>query len=172
LCKGSVKIGTFSSDGREVLKHIAHPLTLLGELALAGETHRRDFARILNEDALLLVVPIARMRSLMQENPNFAMHVLQHIGNRLLQTERRMESLIFQDARTRIIQFLKESASKRGRRVGFEWLLKHSLTQQDIANITGTSRQTVTSVLNELRKENLIHFNRRSILIRDLALLA
>ncbi|MDF1867710.1 MAG: helix-turn-helix domain-containing protein [Saprospiraceae bacterium] len=46
-------------------------------------------------------------------------------------------------------------------------LLKHCLTQQDIANITGTSRQTVTSVLNDLKKENLIHFNRRTILIRD-----
>ncbi|MFT5763438.1 MAG: CRP/FNR family cyclic AMP-dependent transcriptional regulator, partial [Saprospiraceae bacterium] len=84
----------------------------------------------------------------------------------------RLESLIFKDARTRIIEFLKDSAEKRGRRVGYEMLLKHSLTQQDIANLTGTSRQTVTSVLNELRKSDLIYFNRRSILIRDMAKLA
>ncbi|MEO1713645.1 MAG: helix-turn-helix domain-containing protein [Bacteroidota bacterium] len=51
-------------------------------------------------------------------------------------------------------------------------LVKHCLTQQDIANITGTSRQTVTSVLNDLKKENLIYFNRRSILIRDMAKLS
>ena len=47
-------------------------------------------------------------------------------------------------------------------------LLKHSLTHQDIANITCTSRQTVTLVLNDLRKENLIYFNRGRILVRDM----
>jgi CRP-like cAMP-binding protein len=52
--------------------------------------------------------------------------------------------------------------------VGYEMLVKHSLTQQDIANLTGTSRQTVTSVLNDLRKSDLIYFNRKSILIRDM----
>ena len=95
------------------------------------------------------------------------------IGNRLRRAENRLESLIFKDARTRIIDFLKDSAEKRGSKIGIdEMLVKHSLTQQDIANITGTSRQTVTSVLNDLKKLNLIHFTRRSILIRDLRKLA
>ncbi len=94
------------------------------------------------------------------------------LGDRLRQVENRLESLIFKDARRRIIDFLKESASRQGKRVGYEMLIKHSLTQQDIANITGTSRQTVTSVLNDLRRANLIYFNRRSILIRDLAKLS
>ncbi|MFZ2897474.1 MAG: Crp/Fnr family transcriptional regulator [Saprospiraceae bacterium] len=172
LVKGSIKIGAFSSDGREVLKAISHPISVFGELGLVGETTRREFARTINEETQLVSVPISEVQKLMERNSALGMSVLDHIGSRLLQIERRMESLIFQDARTRIIQFLKDSAAKRGRRVGFEWLFKHSLTQQDIANITGTSRQTVTSVLNELRKENLIHFNRKSILIRDLARLS
>lgn len=172
LVKGTVKIGAFSSDEREVLKAIIHPLSVFGELGLVGEKTRREFARTINEETQLVCVPIREVQKLMERNTALGMSVLDHIGSRLLQIERRMESLIFQDARTRIIQFLKESAAKRGRRVGFEWLFKHSLTQQDIANITGTSRQTVTSVLNELRKDNLIHFNRKSILIRDLARLS
>ena len=76
---------------------------------------------------------------------------------------------MFKDARERIIDFLKDSAKKQGKRVGFETLIRHCYTQQDIANITGTSRQTVTSVMNDLKKSNLIYFNRRSILIRDMA---
>jgi CRP-like cAMP-binding protein len=83
-----------------------------------------------------------------------------------------MESLIFKDARTRIVDFIKDSVSDRGQRVGYEMLLRHSLTHQDIANITCTSRQTVTLVLNELRKLDLIYFNRGKILVRDLARLA
>ncbi|MCB9284538.1 MAG: Crp/Fnr family transcriptional regulator [Lewinellaceae bacterium] len=172
LEKGTVKIGTFASDGREALKSVCHPVTLFGELGLVGETHRQEFARTLQVENRLIAISIVEFRKIMRSNHSLCLQVLDQVGARLLQVEKRMESLIFQDARSRIVQFLKESASNRGRRVGFEWLFKHSLTQQDIANITGTSRQTVTSVLNELRKENLIHFNRRSILIRDLARLA
>jgi CRP-like cAMP-binding protein len=51
-------------------------------------------------------------------------------------------------------------------------LLKHQLTHQDIANITCTSRQTVTLVLNELKKSDLIYFNRGKILVRDMASLS
>ncbi|MEM9023947.1 MAG: helix-turn-helix domain-containing protein, partial [Bacteroidota bacterium] len=61
-----------------------------------------------------------------------------------------------------------ETAQERGRRVGDEWLLKHQLTHQDIANLTATSRQTVTIVLNELKEKDLIHFDRKSILIHDI----
>ena len=93
-------------------------------------------------------------------------------GSRLMRAENKLESLIFKDARTRIIDFIKDSVNLRGRRVGYEMLLKHSLTHQDIANITCTSRQTVTLVLNELKKSDLIYFNRGKILVRDMARLA
>jgi CRP/FNR family transcriptional regulator, cyclic AMP receptor protein len=93
-------------------------------------------------------------------------------GNRLMRAESKLESLIFKDARTRIVEFIKDSVSKTGRKVGLEMLLKHSLTHQDIANITCTSRQTVTLVLNELRKSDLIYFNRGKILVRDMTRLA
>jgi CRP-like cAMP-binding protein len=97
---------------------------------------------------------------------------MQLFGSRLLRAENKLESLIFKDARTRIIDFIKDSVNSRGRRIGYEMLLKHSLTHQDIANITCTSRQTVTLVLNELRKSDLIYFNRGKILVRDMAKLA
>ena len=108
----------------------------------------------------------------MRSNHLLSVKILNLIGERLRRAENRLEALIFKDARTRIVDFLKDTASRRGRRVGYETLVKHSMTQQDIANLTGTSRQTVTSVLNELRKSNLIYFNRKSILIRDIANLA
>lgn len=77
--------------------------------------------------------------------------------------------MVLKDAKTRVIDFLKGLLTKQGRKVGFEMLIKHSFTQQDIANITGTSRQTVTSVLNELKKSKSIQFNRNTILVRDMA---
>ena len=108
----------------------------------------------------------------MDRNPQLAMGVISMIGLKLRQTENQLESLIFKDARGRIIDFIRENAHACGRQVVLETLLKHSLTQQDIANYTGTSRQTVTAVLNDLRKTNKIYFTRNSILIRDISALA
>lgn len=171
LVKGIVKIGAQYDDGREVIKHVLYPMAMFGELSLVGEERRQDFA-IAMEDTHLFTLRAESFRRLMQTNPDLSMRLLTFIGNRLRRTESRLESLILKDARERIIDFLRDSAMKQGKRIGYEMLIKHCLTQQDIANITGTSRQTVTSVLNELKKSNLIYFNRRSILIRDLAKLS
>ncbi len=168
LIKGTIKIGTHSSDGKEVIKAILHPLAMFGEMSIVGEEKRQDFARAMNGEVQYFTLKVEDFHKLMKTNHNLSLKVLSLIGERLRKAENRLEALVFKDARTRIIDFLRDNAERRGRRVGYEMLFKHSLTQQDIANITGTSRQTVTSVLNELRKENLIYFNRKSILIRDM----
>lgn len=172
LTKGTVKIGTHSSDGKEVIKSLMHPLAMFGELGLVGEEKRQDFAQALKEDIHLYVLKVEDFKGLMRHNFDLCSHVMQLFGSRLIRAENKLESLIFKDARTRIIEFIKDSVNQRGRKVGYEMLLKHSLTHQDIANITCTSRQTVTLVLNELKKSDLIYFNRGKILVRDMSKLA
>ena len=172
LVKGIVKIGRHSDDGREVIKNILHPMAMFGELPLMGEKTRQDYAISMNEDVHVYTLKVTEFQRLIATNHQLCIAIMNYVGNRLREVENRLEDLVFKDARARIIDFIKESAEKRGRRVGFEMLFKHCLTQQDIANITGTSRQTVTSVLNELKRSDLIYFNRRSILIRDMAKLA
>lgn len=172
LAKGAVKIGTHSTDGKEVIKSLMHPLAMFGELGLIGEKERQDFAQALKEDVHLFVLKVEDFKRLMRHNFELCSHVMQLFGSRLIRAESKLESLIFKDARTRIIEFIKDSVNQRGRKVGYEMLLKHSLTHQDIANITCTSRQTVTLVLNELKKSDLIYFNRGKILVRDMAKLA
>jgi CRP/FNR family cyclic AMP-dependent transcriptional regulator len=172
LLRGRVKTGTFSVDGREVIKEILHPDVLFGDLALAGEARRSEFAQALHDEVEFLSVRVSDFQQLMQQNQRLVFACLQHLSQRLQRVEERLAKLVLKDARERIIEFLVETAGREGRRVGYETLVKHHLTQQDIANLTGTSRQTVTSVLNDLRKSNLIYFNRNSILIRDVEKLA
>ncbi len=172
LVEGRVKIGTFSQDGREVIKEILHPDTLFGDLALAGELQHSEFGQALHDGAVCLSIRLTVFQELMQQNQRLVFACLQHLTNRLQRVEERLAKLVLKDARERIIEFLVDTAGKEGRRVGYETLVKHHLTQQDIANLTGTSRQTVTSVMNDLRKSNLIYFNRKSILIRDIERLA
>ncbi|MBV6653830.1 MAG: Crp/Fnr family transcriptional regulator [Mameliella sp.] len=172
LAKGTVKIGTHSSDGKEIIKSLIHPTAMFGELGLIGEPYYKDFAQALKQDVHLYQLKVSDMKKLMQRSFELCTSVMNLFGGRLVRAEDKLESLIFKDARTRIIEFIKDAVNKRGRRVGYEMLLKHSLTHQDIANITCTSRQTVTLVLNELKKSDLIYFNRGKILVRDMAKLA
>lgn len=169
LYKGVVKVGTSSTDGREVIKNIIHPKAMFGEWGLLGEHNRTEFAQAMDNNVIYLSLKAEDFQQLMRTNFAFSMKVFRLMGKKLKNTEKRLESLVFQDARTRIIEFLKDNARNFGTKIGYEMLLKHNLTQQDIANFTGTSRQTVTSVLNDLRKSNQIHFKRKSILIRDMA---
>ncbi len=173
LVSGVVKTGTYShSDGKEVIKALVHPLAIFGELGLVGETHRHEFAQTLKDNVILYAISVEHFKKIMRTNFELCNRLLAYFGKRLANSENKLESLIFKDARTRIVEFIRETVNTRGQRVGYEMLLRHSLTHQDIANITCTSRQTVTLVLNDLRKSDLIYFNRGKILVRDMAKLA
>lgn len=172
LVQGRVKTGTFSSEGREIIKELVAPETMFGDLALAGEEKRSEFAQSLNEGAQYLSIKLSDFKSLMDGNLPLVFACMNHISHRLQRAEERLANLVVKDARERIIEFLQNTATREGRRVGFETLVKHHLTQQEIASLTGTSRQTVTSVFNELKRSNLIYFNRNTILIRDVDKLA
>lgn len=168
LTEGPVKISTHNAEGKEVIKQLIHPEAIFGELALVGESTRNETAASLKQEVTYYTIRISDFQRILNGNPGLSQRVLHLFGQRMMAAESKLENLIFKDARSRIVGFLHEVVAKRGRRVGYEMLLKHSLTHQDIANITCTSRQTVTLVLNELRKENLIYFNRGRILVRDM----
>lgn len=171
LSKGAIKISTHNAEGKEVIKQLIHPEAIFGELALVGEPTRNETAQSLKEEVHYYTIRVADFQRILAQNVTLSQRLLQLFGQRMMAAENKLENLIFKDARSRIVSFLHEVVTKRGRRVGYEMLLKHSLTHQDIANITCTSRQTVTLVLNELRKENLIYFNRGRILVRDMDVL-
>lgn len=168
LKEGRVKLGTYSEDGKEIIKAILEPGEIFGELAITGQGVRKDFAQAMVNNVRLCAISRDEMLLMMSKNPRLSLELTKTIGDRLQRVERRLESLVFKDARNRIIDFIKFTAQEKGRQVGDEWLLKHNLTHQDLANLTATSRQTVTIVLNELREKDLIYFDRKSILIHDI----
>lgn len=168
IANGRIKIGTFTDDGKEIVKAILTTGEIFGELALAGEDRRSDFAQAMDDGSRVCPMTIDDLKDLMKDNQELSLKIFKILGFRLRKMERRIESLVFKDARTRIVDFLKEMAEERGQKVGFEMMIKNHLTHKDIASLTGTSRQTVTTVMNELRDQNIINFDRRRILIRDM----
>ena len=156
LLKGAVKVSSNISEGREVIKMVVHPKTLLSEQSFIGEGIHTNNAISMSIDTTVLAVKISVIKELIKRNSKFSIDLIEFLGKKLKYTEDRLESLALNDARERIIQFLRINAQSFGQTIGFEVLLKHDFTQQDIANFTGTSRQTVTTVMNDLKKHNQI----------------
>jgi|JI6StandDraft_1071083.scaffolds.fasta_scaffold01762_16 CRP/FNR family cyclic AMP-dependent transcriptional regulator len=168
LKKGRVKIATTSEEGKEIVKAVLFPGEVFGELAIAGEEMRHDRAVALDDDVIICSMDLADAQLMLGRDPRFHMAFTRLIGQRMIGLERRLENLVFKDSRSRIIALLRNMAMAHGRKVGHEVQLDHSLTHQDIADLTATSRQTVTTVLSDLQKQDLVHMERGSILIRNL----
>ena len=172
MVDGVVKNGTVNKEGREVIKNLFYPGEMFGELGISGIAERPDFAGTFKAGADVLHVPLEAIKELIKRNPEVGQRMIEKLGERLTRSEKRLEELVFNDARTRIIDFIKEQKDRCGSAYGDEIMVNHGFTHQDMANITGTSRQLVTIVLNELRRKKVINFDRTSILIKDLKDLA
>lgn len=165
--EGRVKIGTFNENGKEITKAILGKGEVFGELAAVGEKKRRDFALTM-EKSTVCILPVTDIKSMIKENSGLSAFLMNLMGKKMIETEQRLESLVFKDSRSRIVEFLHNLTIKKGQRVGFEMVVRNFITHQEIANMTATSRQTVTTILNELRNANILTFDRRRLLIRDM----
>jgi CRP-like cAMP-binding protein len=174
LKKGKIKISRYSATQKEVILAILGPGEIFGELSLAGQEKREDVAEA-TEDTLVCSVAVEMFQSMMENNPKFHLQITKLIGTRLKKIERRLERLIFKTSEQRIRFFLKELAEEHGREILFnaeEREIKLNLTHQDIAQLTATSRQTVTSVLSHLETQGIITYDRHRILVKKLSQLA
>lgn len=167
IASGRIKVGTYNEGGKEITKALLSKGEVFGELAIIGEDVRRDFAVAL-EESEVCVLPVEQMKALMKDHNSISLFFMKIMGSKVLEMENRLESLVFKDSRSRIIDYLLEMVEKRGQRIGYEWVVRNFITHQEIANLTATSRQTVTTILNELRTKNILTFNRKRLLVRDL----
>lgn len=170
VLKGVIKVAVHA-EKKDIIKYVVRPGSLFGESCLTGDATRRDFAYAMDDQLEVLELSGDSVLAIMRNNFAFAQSLLYFIGERLRYTESQLENVVLKDSRSRIVEFLHQMGSEQGRRVGFETLVKHNMTHQDIADLTGTSRQMVTAVLNQLKRSNVLYFNRKKILFRDLSAL-
>ncbi|MBT6514427.1 MAG: Crp/Fnr family transcriptional regulator [Crocinitomicaceae bacterium] len=168
VVEGRVKLGAFNNDGKEMIKHIFFQNELFGIMAISNQKLRANYSKAMDDYNEVLEIDVYDMKKLMQKNASFSLGISKIMGDRLVQFQERIESLMFKDTSTRVIDLLKEFAKKQGQQVGDEIMIKHNLTHQDFASLTATTRQTVTSILNDLKKEDLIYMERGKMLIRNI----
>ena len=167
--KGKVKIGYYSDDGEEVVKAILTRGELFGENAILGESVRGEFAQSIDKDTSICQIGVSTMHDLMRNNQTFSLKIYKVIGFKLKKLERRLQLLLFKDAKTRLVEFLDELCSDYGydcEKTG-DKIIHHPYTQKDIASLIGTSRPTLNILLNELKEQKVIEFSRKEIRIRQ-----
>jgi CRP-like cAMP-binding protein len=174
VVSGRVKVGKHAANGKECIKRIVNEGEYFGEIGVldrSNQERRHNFAQVMENDTVICTMPYDKFRKILDDHKTLQNRVTQNIIRNHRRIDSRLESIMFKDARTRLIEFMKELAEDFGVPVGHEMLIKHKLTHQEIANITAISRQKVTTLLNELKNEGLIHLERKSLLVHDMSLL-
>lgn len=167
--KGKVKISRLSEDGREIIIAILGPGEIFGESAITETSSKREEFAEATEDTLLCSMFSEIIHELMQKDPSFGLKITKIIGFRFKRIQSRFESLIFKASDERVKSFIKDLAIDEGQKNSAgEIEIKLNLTHEDIGKLTATSRQTVTTVFNELEKRSLISFDRSKILIKNI----
>lgn len=166
LKAGKVKISYYAPDGREMILSLLEPGEIFGEIALVDDTPSNEVAEVV-EDAIICSIGCQELEQILCQNPVFNLQITKLIGLRLRKVQRRLTNLAFKTAPERIRAFIKELAEEHGRQLltGQKEIKLH-LKHDEIAKLTATSRQSVTSVFNELEKAGIIAYDRHRILIK------
>tara|TARA_B100000212_G_C27346715_1_gene521660 strand:- start:609 stop:1292 length:684 start_codon:yes stop_codon:yes gene_type:complete len=166
VVKGSVKVTRLSKDGREVILAMLNEGDFFGEMSLL-DGKSRSANVIALEKTEVLTLNRKDFLIVLQEYPKIAIQLLKELASRLRKSDRQIASLSLSDAEKRIALCIIRFADERGIiRNGRVSIAKIPI-QQDIANMAGTSRETVSRALNVLEKEQLIDRNGRELVIID-----
>jgi CRP/FNR family transcriptional regulator len=168
LKKGNIKIVSVDEDGNETIKDIIQKGDLFGELSLETDNQSDEYAKVLSDDVAICSFLMSDFEDLLLRNPSLALSYTKFVGLKMKRIRNSYSNLISKDAKTRMHQFLKDWAEKEGKKDGNKFTIENYLTQNDIAQIICTSRQTATQLLNEMEENQLIFYTRKEILIDDI----
>lgn len=173
--KGSVKLGVHSTQDKILTKDIYYENEIFGENIFGTNAKTIEFAECM-EDTRAYKIPKEYIMKLVSTNGFFAQELLKIITQRMMIIEERLQQFVFKKAKERIVDFIYRTGLRKGIKIGMsECLINHGMSHREIAYLTDTSRQTVARILNELKKENFIHYSSHKsnkILIRDMETLS
>jgi CRP/FNR family transcriptional regulator len=169
LKKGNIKIVAVDEDGNETIKDIIQKGDLFGELTLEADSQSNEYAKVLSDDVAICSFLMSDFEDLLLRNPSLALSYTKFVGLKMKRIKNSYSNLISKDAKTRLFQFLKDWADKEGVRTENTVVIDNYLTQNDIAQIICTSRQTATQLLNEMETNGAIRYSRKEIIIPDIS---
>ena len=164
--EGKVKLGRTSTDGRENLIAILGPGEMFGELSLFDPGPRTMTATAVAETQLM-GLGNESLTSLLTGRPEVAKALLAALAKRLRRTNEHLADLVFTDVPGRVAKALLDLANRFGRPVEEGVLVAHDLTQEELAQLVGASRETVNKALADFATRGWIKLEARAVLLLD-----
>jgi|SRR6056297_3488042 len=166
LVKGLVKVCNLTADGKQSILAFVEPGELFGELAIFADAAREEYVETV-EAATVVMIPADTLQDLMAAHSDVALAITKLVGLRRHRIERRLKNLLFLSNRDRLIHLLLDLAEQFGTFADDGVRLRIKLAHQELANLIGSTRETVTLLLGQLKAEGFIEIGRRRIVLTD-----
>ncbi|TXJ06673.1 MAG: Crp/Fnr family transcriptional regulator [Aeromicrobium sp.] len=167
VISGKIKLGRTSADGRENLLAILGPGQMFGELSFFDPGPRSATATAVT-DAQLRSLGHASLSPVLAEQPNVAYAMLNQLAGRLRRTNEVVGDMVFSDVPGRVSKALLDLAERFGRQTDEGILVNHDLTQEELAQLVGASRETVNKALADFASRGWLRLEPRSVTITDI----
>ncbi|WP_113636743.1 Crp/Fnr family transcriptional regulator [Nubsella zeaxanthinifaciens] len=171
---GSVKIGFIDNKGEEYIIAYLKKGDIFGENVLLSEINRKEFAQAAEKNTSLCAVTTKQIETIIRDNQSFSTSIYKLIGLKLKKIERRYQIMLFRDAKTRAIEFikdLKDDDKNATNLLSGEILINNPFSQHEIAKLIGTSRSTFNLILHELENEGFIIYQKKHFILKNRFLL-
>jgi CRP/FNR family cyclic AMP-dependent transcriptional regulator len=167
--EGQVKVTMISPEGKEIILSLLGPGDFFGEMALLDD-EPRSATIIATEPLELMTIFRSDFLRLMEENFDITKKVLAEISRRLRSASSRIESLATMDVYGRLARFFLDLAKDQGKSLDNGYVAVTRPTHQAIANMIGTSRETVSRLIHDLMRQNLLISEGKTIYLKNTAL--
>ncbi len=166
---GHVKVTMISPEGKEIILSLLGPGDFFGEMALLDD-EPRSATVVATEPLELMTIWRADFLQIMSENFSIARKVLAELSRRLRSASSRIESLATMDVYGRLARFFLDLARAQGKVLDNGYVAVTRPTHQAIANMIGTSRETVSRLIHDLMRQNLLLSEGKTIYLRKAAI--
>ncbi len=166
IVEGKLKLGTSSGDGRENLLSVLGPGEMFGELSLFDPGPRTATATAVT-DVRLLSLGHDKVIPWVTQHPQVALDLLGRLSQRLRRTNEVVGDLVFSDVPGRVAKALIDLGERFGKDTPEGLYVNHDLTQEELAQLVGASRETVNKALADFAGRNWIRLDGRAVLIID-----
>lgn len=166
LTTGRVRVVRDTGEARALTVAYREQGDVVGEIAVTQRNRHEDTATVI-DPVEVVQVPLRCIEGLMARNAELSRRLLGLMVERRLETERRIESLLCRTVEARVAEFVLGAAQRHGVPDDRGLLIGIKYTHQEIADYVGSTRETVTLTLGELKRRNLLLFDHRRIVVRD-----
>jgi CRP/FNR family transcriptional regulator, cyclic AMP receptor protein len=164
ILDGKIKLTRAAADGRENLLSVLGPGEMFGELSLF-DPRPRTASAIAVTDSRLAALAHANLRNWLTGRPDVALHLLQALAQRLRRANDVMADLVFTDVPGRVAKALLDLADRFGTEQEDGLHVNHDLTQEELAQLVGASRETVNKALADFAARGWLQLAAKSVLL-------